>query len=110
MRQLLNDRQRFEDDIHEAMQEDKSQQDARDSDKVTDTEMLPLLKRLYHEASSIEDTSDELYDYYSDRNNRSIEGSDDESRCTILGQQQKDVLIVGVIEIVCIVKIVTILQ
>ena len=89
VQQLLNDQQQFEDDIHEAMQEEATQQDDDDSDHGTDTEVPPLAERQSYEASSDNNTSDESYDYHTDNDNSSIEGSDDESSNTVPGLQKK---------------------
>ena len=89
VQQLLNDHQRFEDDIHEAMQEEAIQQDYCGSDKGTDIEIPPLAERQGHEASNNKNTSNELYDYHIDNDNSSIEGSDDESSNTVPGLQER---------------------
>ena len=61
VQQLLYDHQCFEDDIQEAMQEDKDQHDDSNSDRDTDTEMPILVAQYHHDASSDDDTSDGSY-------------------------------------------------
>ena len=51
---------------------------------------MPLLaERHSYEASSDEDTSQKLYDYHTDNDNNSIEGSDDESGNTVPGLHER---------------------
>ena len=60
-----------------------------DSDHGTDTEVPPLAERQSYEASSDDNTSDELYDYHTDHDNSSIEGNDDESSNTVPKLQKR---------------------
>ena len=103
MQQLLYDQLCFEDDIQEAMKEDKDQKDDsphdRDSGTDTDTEMPILVGRVRHDVSSNDDTSDGSYvvgeyeqqsGYHTDNDNSSIDDSADESNNTIPGLQEQN--------------------
>ena len=87
--QRSNDLQQFEDEVQEAGQEEASQQDDSNNESGTDTEIPLLVERHRHEASSDDSTSDGSYNYHTDNNNSSIEGSDDEGSNTVPGLQER---------------------
>ena len=81
--QLLIDHQQWEHGAQEARQEEASQQDDGLENSGTDTDLPPLVRRQREEASSDDSTSDGSYDYHTDNDNSSIEGSDDDSSNTV---------------------------
>ena len=84
--QLADELQQFEDTAREAGREAESQQDDGDNEYGTDTDMPPLVGRQRDDASS-DGSSDGSYNYHTDNDNSSIEGSDDEGSNTVPGGQ-----------------------
>ena len=89
VQQLLIDHQKFEDEAQEARQEESVEQDDGNSDSGTYTDLPSLVGRHRDEFSSDNSTTDGSYDYHTDNNNSSIEGSDDESSNTVPGLQER---------------------
>ena len=87
--QLLIDHQEWEHGAQEAGQEEASQQDDGLRNSGTDTDLPPLVGQQREEASSDNSMSNGSYDYHTDNDNSSIEGSDDESSNTVPGLQER---------------------
>ena len=94
--QLSVDYQEWGNEVQETGQEEPDQHNDDNTEYSTNTDLPPLVGRQRNEASSNDSTSDGSYDYHTDHDNNSIEGSDDESNNTVRDYKKETALIVAV--------------